>query len=375
MGGPSILPISTFDSVGPLRPIFFISYITVYHVVIHVIIEQMPLSSYSSSSLVVTSLLTLLSTIINPTIASRATVYYDSTNFDTITTNGIRSTTVVPTPTTNTNTMSSPSSFLSDFLGYEGKVALVTGSTAGLGRAIAEVLLQAGCTVVVNGRNDERTQKVVDDMVTSCNVADKSRVLAAAGDTSDSAAAKVIVEKIRSTYNRLDILVNNAGINLPEGSFQDQYSPDNWNKISRVNIEGPMNMSHEALALIKASPAGRIINVSSMIGHVGDANNPLYTMTKAAMLLFTKSLAADMAGKPDSQNVTVNSISPGVFSTDMNAKFTSDSNALAQVEEGIPMRRLGQPKELAGAVLYLASDTASYTTGCDIVVDGGFVAV
>jgi NAD(P)-dependent dehydrogenase (short-subunit alcohol dehydrogenase family) len=267
--------------------------------------------------------------------------------------------------------------FLTSFIGLEGKVALVTGSTSGLGRAIAETLLQAGCKVVINGRNPERTQKAVEEIlaVTGTNDDDASAmVLAAAGDTSDPKAAKAIVEKIQSKHGRLDILVNNAGINLPEGSFEDQYSSEQWEKISRVNIQGPMNLSHAALALLKKSPAGRLINVSSMIGHVGDAKNPLYTMTKSAILTFTKSLAVDLAGKPDSQNMTVNSISPGVFSTDMNAKFIQDPEALAKVENSIPMRRLGQPKELAGAVLYLASDAASYTMGSDILVDGGFVA-
>lgn len=268
--------------------------------------------------------------------------------------------------------------FLTSFIGLEGKVALVTGSTSGLGRAIAETLLQAGCKVVINGRNAERTQKAVEEILamtgTDEDDASTTMVLAAAGDTSDPKAAKAIVEKIQSAHGRLDIVVNNAGINLPEGSFEEQYSSDEWEKISRVNIQGPMNLSHEALSLLKKSPAGRIINVSSMIGHVGDAKNPLYTMTKSAILTFTKSLAIDLARNPDSQNMTVNSISPGVFSTDMNAKFTQDQEALSKVENSIPMRRLGQPKELAGAVLYLASDAASYTMGSDILVDGGFVA-
>lgn len=269
---------------------------------------------------------------------------------------------------------SSSAAFLSRYLGLEGKTALVTGSTSGLGRGIAEVLLQAGCKVVVNGRSEDRTQKAADDIATSLNL-EKSMVLAAAGDTSDPDASKAIVQEIQKTYGHLDILVNNAGINLPEGSFHDQYSAENWEKISKVNMQGPMNMIHAALPLIKESPSGRIINVSSIIAHVGDARNPLYTMTKAGIKILTKSLAADLAGKDDSKNVTVNSVSPGVFNTEMNDKFTSDDDARAQVESGIPMRRLGDPKELAGAVLYLASDAASYTTGSDILVDGGFVAV
>jgi NAD(P)-dependent dehydrogenase (short-subunit alcohol dehydrogenase family) len=279
--------------------------------------------------------------------------------------------------------MTTSSDFLTSFLGLDGKVALITGSTAGLGRAMAEVLLQAGCKVVINGRNPERTQTAVDEIRTSIGLLENAtgggttRVLAAAGDTSEPQAAQAIIEKIQSTYGRLDIVVNNAGVNLPEGSFEEQYSSEQWEKISRVNIQGPMNISYAALALLKKSPAGRIINVSSMIGHVGDAKNPLYTMTKSAILMFTKSLAVDLAGggNTESQNITVNSISPGIFSTDMNAKFTQDPEALQKVENTIPMRRLGKPKELAGAVLYLASDAASYTTGGDILVDGGFVAV
>ena len=123
-----------------------------------------------------------------------------------------------------------------------------------------------------------------------------------------------------------------------------------------------MNMS---LPLLKASPAGRIINVSSMIGPVGNGQNSLCIITKGAMLLFTKSLAAGMA----------KSVSPGIFMTDMNAKFTQEQEKLATVEKTVPMQRLGKPQELAGAVLYLASDASSDTVGADLLVDGGIVSV
>ncbi|CAJ1954801.1 unnamed protein product [Cylindrotheca closterium] len=263
--------------------------------------------------------------------------------------------------------------YLSSFLGLDGKVALVTGSTGGLGRSIAETLLQAGCTVFINGRKLKSTQQAVDEIAKL--VEDEGRVFAAAGDTSDVKDTCAIVEEIKSKVGKLDILVNNAGINLPEAPFEEQYSPDSWGSINKVNIEGPMNMSKETLPLLKKSPAGRIINVSSMIGHVGNGDNSLYCLTKGAMLLFTKSLAADMAGKKDSRNLTVNSVSPGIFMTEMNAKFTEEKEKLASVEATVPMKRLGKPEELAGAVLYLASDASSYTMGADLLVDGGFVAV
>jgi len=260
---------------------------------------------------------------------------------------------------------------LNSFFGMEGKVALVTGSTAGLGRSIVETLCQAGCTVLVNGRSEERTDKACQEIIAKFGK-DPSCVISAPGDTSKPEEVKQIIETIKASSNgKLDILINNAGINLPEAKFEDQYSEDQWNKISKVNISGPLNMTHAALVLLKQSKAGRIINMSSMIAHVGSPTNNLYTMTKSAMLLFTKSLAAQLA----MTKITVNSISPGAFKTDMNAKFTQDEKALKEIESSIPMGRMGDPQELAGAVLFTASDAASYMTGSDICVDGGFVAV
>mmetsp|Transcript_27591 Transcript_27591/g.48944 ORF Transcript_27591/g.48944 Transcript_27591/m.48944 type:complete len:280 (-) Transcript_27591:498-1337(-) len=278
--------------------------------------------------------------------------------------------------------LSSSGEFLQSFLGLDGKVALVTGSTAGLGRAIAETLCQAGCIVVINGRNLERTANAAKDIATKCQKEFGKDVIPIHGDTSDSSQAQTIVETIRTEVGRLDILVNNAGINLPEAPFEEQYGTAGaWDKICKVNINGPMNMTHAALPLIKeTSSAGRIINVSSMIGHVGSPTNPLYCMTKAAMLSFTQSLALDLAKtKTNPQEptsaITVNSVSPGAFITDMNAKFSDDLEAKNAIESAIPMGRMGLPSELAGSVLFLASNSSSYMTGGDIVVDGGYVAI
>ena len=296
---------------------------------------------------------------------------------------------------TATAAAASSGAFLQSFLGLQGKVALVTGSTSGLGRAMAVTLCAAGCHVVVNGARDpERTARAARDIAAHCHVDDVGggddatvdpttsfpRVLAAHGDASKPEQAAAVVEAIRSTFDgRLDILVNNAGINLPEDIFEIQYNHESWQKLNAVNLEGPMNMTQAALPLLKSSTSPRIINVSSMIGHAGSPTNTLYTMTKAAIQLFTKSLAAQLANEPGTKNgnvITVNSVSPGIFDTDMNAKFTlGPEESLKAVENGIPMRRLGKPQEVTGAVLYLASEAASYTTGTDIVVDGGYLAV
>ena len=275
-------------------------------------------------------------------------------------------------------------SYLEMFLGLQGKVALVTGSTAGLGRAMAETLCLAGCHVIVNGRYAEKTEEAAEELRALVALQQSNtnpeggvpRVFASHGDTSKPDQARQVVERIKETYGRLDILVNNAGMNLPEATFEEQFQDNNnWAKISSVNIEGPMEMIQLTLPLLKESSAGRIINVSSILGHVAGPSNPLYSVTKAAMLNLTKTLAAELAMATDSNKITVNSISPGAFDTAMNAKFTNDDTKREAVERNIPMGRLGQPHELAGAVLYLASAAASYTTGTDILVDGGYTAV
>ena len=142
------------------------------------------------------------------------------------------------------------------------------------------------------------------------------------------------------------------------------------------NVNSSRNLTKAALPFLKLSPAGRIINLSSIGGHVGLNHNVLYSMTKASMLLFTQSLAAELASATGpTSRITVNSVSPGVFATPMNAKFEEGNPAREEILRHIPVGRLGQPEELVGVVLYLASGAASYTTGADFKVDGGYCAV
>lgn len=137
--------------------------------------------------------------------------------------------------TKDTDTMNTAGHYLQSLLGLESRVAVVTGSTGGLGRAIVETLAKSGCMVVVNGRNEDKTAKAAKEIIETCNV-EPSKVLAAHGDTSDPKQAQNIIRKVERTFGGMDILVNNAGINLPEGSFANQYSPENWEKIQKVNI-------------------------------------------------------------------------------------------------------------------------------------------
>lgn len=259
-------------------------------------------------------------------------------------------------------------SYLESLFSLKGKVAIVTGSTGGLGRAVAESLYQAGASVVINGRDQERTEKAVQDIYEKYGRTEG--LLAVAGDMSLPDYASHIVRVTTKKFGRLDILCNNAGINIPENCFE-QNAIGEWDKISGVNLKGPMQVTRAALPHLKRSPAGRIINLSSIGGHVGLESNTLYTITKGGILMFTKSLAAELA----KTNITVNSVSPGVMKTSMNAKFAEGTDAYDKAMKGVPMKRMGMPGELAGVFLLLASESSNYITATDIIVDGGYSAI
>jgi NAD(P)-dependent dehydrogenase (short-subunit alcohol dehydrogenase family) len=268
-----------------------------------------------------------------------------------------------------------PGSYLQSLLQLENKTALVTGSTSGLGRSVAEALVRAGVKVAINGRDKERTEKACAEIAQACVPlslqAGAPRVVVAYGDTSsDDEAQQAVDQTVNAFGGSIDILINNAGINLPEDTFEAQ-TLEQWDQISAVNIGGPIRITKAALPHLKKSHAGRIINFASILGHVGGPSNTMYTMTKAAMLLFSKSLAAELANT----SITVNSISPGVMATRMNSKFEADKKTKGNVEKLIPMGRFGTPDEVVGAVLFFSSDASSYCTGSDILVDGGFTSV
>ena len=295
--------------------------------------------------------------------------------------------------------MDESSVFLNGLFGLHGRVAIVSGSTGGLGQAIALALFQAGAKVVINGRT--QTRAVLSREEIYLKTSRNSGLLAMEGDMSSPTDAKHVVDQTITEFGRIDIIVNNAGVNLPEMPFEASTLED-WEHLSAANIIGPINLSKAALPYLKQSSAGRIINVSSIASHVGMPCNTLYSMTKAAMLLFTKSLSVELqqmrflhlnsttttntvnatSHAPNGfhhnhshNQITVNSISPGVFATPMNAKFELGTAARAEILRHIPMGRLGEAHELVGIVVYLASSASAYTTGADFLVDGGYCAV
>lgn len=272
------------------------------------------------------------------------------------------------TPAQPTESGAAPSlSYLDRLFGLHGKVAVVTGSTGGLGRAMAKGLAQAGATVVINGRSAERTARAAAELAAESG---GGRFVPVAADVGKQEEAEHLVRTTVQQCGRLDILVNNAGVNLEEASFEGHSLAD-WRSVQQANVEGPLNLTRAALPHLKLAPAGRIIMLSSIAGHVGTPNNVMYSMTKGAVAQLTRSLTAELADQ--CPTLTVNSISPGVFATPMNSKFDSGP-ARDAVLSAIPVKRLAEPEELVTAVLYLASPASSYATGSDVLVDGGYVA-
>jgi NAD(P)-dependent dehydrogenase (short-subunit alcohol dehydrogenase family) len=257
--------------------------------------------------------------------------------------------------------------------GLQGKVAIVSGSTSGLGFAMALALFQSGASVVINGRTETRTTDARDEIY--LKTSRTSGLLAAAGDMSISDEAKEVVDKTIIEFGRIDIIVNNAGVNLAERPFENSTLED-WERLCYVNIKGPINLTHAAIPYLKQSPAGRIINISSIAAHCGMPSITFYSMTKAAVLQFSKNLCVELSSpEGPTSRITVNTISPGVFDTPMNEKFASGTAAHHEIMVRIPLGRMGRAEEMAGAVVFLASGASSYVTGADLVVDGGFTAV
>eukprot|EP00601_Ochromonadales_sp_CCMP2298_P004559 CAMPEP_0173178478 /NCGR_PEP_ID=MMETSP1141-20130122/5562_1 /TAXON_ID=483371 /ORGANISM="non described non described, Strain CCMP2298" /LENGTH=392 /DNA_ID=CAMNT_0014100981 /DNA_START=47 /DNA_END=1225 /DNA_ORIENTATION=- len=198
----------------------------------------------------------------------------------------------------------------------------------------------------------------------------KHGLLSVSADITKDSDTQHLLEQCIAQFGGLDIVVNNAGMNLLERPFESN-TQDDWNLIQNINLNGAITLTRQALPYLRRSSAGRIINIASIGAHVGLPNNTLYAITKAGLLMFTKSLAAELA----QTSVTVNSISPGIMTTPMNSKFAVGTSAHDQVVEMIPAKRMGMPADMAGAVLFLASQASSYTTGADLIIDGGYSAV
>lgn len=243
----------------------------------------------------------------------------------------------------------------------DGKVALVTGASRGIGRAVAIELAKEGATVAINYAGNVAAAEEVKNIIT--DMGGKAMIVQA--DVSDEQAASEMVEKVIAEFGQIDILVNNAGITR-DGLFIRMKSQD-WNAVINTNLTGIFNCTKVAAKYMMKKRSGKIINMTSVSGIMGNIGQTNYSAAKAGVIGFTKSLAREMA----SRGITVNAVAPGFIATDMTAAMPE--KAQAQVVGSIPLGKMGQPEDIANAVVFLASDKASYITGQVVNVDGGMV--
>lgn len=240
------------------------------------------------------------------------------------------------------------------------QVALVTGASRGLGKAIALALAQEGASIAAVARSEEALKETLEAIRALGGVAEPFAL-----DVADHAAVDATVEKIATRFEHIDILVNNAGVT--RDGLLARMSTEAWDTVINTNLKGAFNLTKPVGRLMVKQRAGRIINISSVIGLMGNAGQANYAASKAGLIGFTKSVAREFA----SRGITCNVVCPGFIETDMTRELKEDMRA--KLLDRIPLQRLGQPEDIAGVVTFLCSPAASYMTGQILTVDGGMV--
>jgi len=240
-------------------------------------------------------------------------------------------------------------------MSFEGKIALVTGASRGIGRAIAEMLAERGAKVIGTATSDQGAEAI------SAYLGDRGKGLQL--NVSDSASIDILLDKMRVEFGEADILVNNAGIT--RDNLLIRMKEDEWQSILDTNLTSVFRMSKAVMRAMMKKRYGRIITIGSVVGSMGNAGQANYAAAKAGLIGFSKSLAREVA----SRGITVNVVAPGFIATDMTNALTDEHRA--DILSQIPANRLGDPKEIASAVAFFASEEAAYITGETIHVNGG----
>ncbi|WFQ80139.1 3-oxoacyl-ACP reductase FabG [Xenorhabdus sp. SF857] len=244
-------------------------------------------------------------------------------------------------------------------MSFDGKIALVTGASRGIGRAIAELLVERGACVIGTATSEKGAEAI------SAFLGDKGKGFVL--DVTDSESIENALSNIRAEFGEIDILVNNAGIT--RDNLLMRMKDDEWQDIIDTNLSSIFRLSKAVMRSMMKKRYGRIISIGSVVGTMGNAGQANYAAAKAGVIGFSKSLAREVA----SRGITVNVVAPGFIETDMTRALTDEQRA--GIAAGIPANRLGDAKEIASAVAFLASDEAAYITGETLHVNGGMYMI
>ncbi len=244
-------------------------------------------------------------------------------------------------------------------LNLKDKVVFITGGSRGIGYAIAKKFASEGANVIISGRNKESIDTACDELSKEYGINVKGYV----HDVSSSIETVKIFEDIINTFGKIDILINNAGIT--KDNLILKMTDEEWKDVIDINLNGVFYCTREAIKYMMKARAGKIINITSIVGITGNAGQANYSSAKAAVIGLTKTTAKEMAGR----NIIVNAIAPGFIKTDM-TKNLSD-NVVQQMKDSIPLKRLGDADDIANVALFLASELTNYITGEVISVNGG----
>ncbi|MFC3159994.1 3-oxoacyl-[acyl-carrier-protein] reductase [Chryseobacterium arachidis] len=242
----------------------------------------------------------------------------------------------------------------------EGKVALITGATRGIGKGIAEMYAQQGAKIAFTYAGSVDKAKELEAALSSV-----TQIKGYQSDASDFDAAQTLVDEVIAEFGQIDILINNAGIT--KDNLLLRMSKDDWDKVIKVNLDSVFNLTKAVIKPMMKARSGSIINMTSVVGISGNAGQANYAASKAGVIGFTKSVALELG----SRNIRCNAIAPGFIETEMTAAL--DEKATQKWAEAIPMKKLGKTADVANACVFLGSDMASYINGQTLNVDGGLL--